>query len=310
MKRLGLQAWGGASALLLASFAAFAAACSSSSSNTGTTSGGLGTDGGNTGVAENFDAAFDGQTSLNLKWLITEQPAIGYGYGDAGGLNSGADGGMSPIAGVKVCVYQNTAIPCATSAADGTFTLGNLPPRTNMTLSFTADGYVPILKAIQTASSDMDGTSNPVRMTLSSDPDPNLGGVTIDWTNKGQLAFFALGPQPDASSTLSADVGATVALSPSAGNGPYYLDGNGDFDLTATSLLSGGVGYYYNLPAGNYTLTFTDHVNNCAPLDVFFAGYGWPDPPTSVQFPIVAGYVTELVGVLCTVKPALVEAGP
>jgi len=64
------------------------------------------------------------------------------------------------------------------------------------------------------------------------------------------------------------------------------------------------------VPPGNYTLTFHDSVHNCAPIDALFGGYGFPDPPTSVQFPIVAGYTTELVGVICTAKPLLVEAGP
>jgi hypothetical protein len=287
-------------------------ACSSSSAGNTASSGALSSDGGadvSVGVAENFDAAFDGQSSLTLKWVVTEQPAIGYGYGDAGGINAGAgDGGMSAVSGAQVCVYQNPSIPCVTTGDDGTFLLSGLPPMTHEVLTLNKAGYAPIAKPILTSSAPMDGTANPVRMTLASDPDPQLG-FTIDWTSKGALSFFALQDDADSGSGFAADLGATVALAPMSGNGPFYLDGEGVFDPTGTALESGGVGYYYNLAPGNYTLTFTDNVNNCAPIDVLFSGYGFPDPPTSVQFPIIAGYTTELVGVICTPKPHLVDAG-
>jgi hypothetical protein len=316
MIRFGAKVWARAAVLgVPMALVGWGVACSSSSSN-GSTSGALGSDGGNgaetsTGVAENFDAMFDGQATLTLKWVVTEQPAFGYGYGDAGGVNAGAgDGGMSVVPGVQVCVYgSDGGIPCVTTDDNGIFNLGGLPPRTNLVISLTKDGYGPVLKAIQTASSDMDGTSNPVRMLLSDDPAPPIG-VAVDWTTHGSLSFFALDEPADAGGNFVADIGAAVALTPSAGNGPFYLNGAGDVDLDASALELGGVGAYYNVPPGNYTLTFNDPVNNCAPIDVFFAGYGFPDPPTSVQFPIVAGYTTELVGVICTPKPHLIEAGP
>jgi hypothetical protein len=312
MSRFGAKVYGCRAALgAAAALAGFA--CSSSSSGVtagnGVTAGTV--DGGadaSMGVAENFDAAFDGESTLTLKWQVTVQPATGFGYGDSGvGVNQGTgDAGLDDIPGAQVCVYDDATIPCVTTDANGSFVLAGLPPRTNLSVAVTKTGYSPILKPIRTGSAPMDGSSNPIRMTLTSDPQPPIG-VPVSWSTTGQLAFFALGPS-DAGG-LAADIGASVTLAPSGGNGPFYVTSDGYFDTSATATEGGGIGYYYNVPPGNYTLTFMDPVNNCAPIDALFSGYGFPDPPTSVQFPIVAGYTTELVGVICTMKPLLVDAG-
>ncbi len=49
-------------------------------------------------------------------------------------------------------------------------------------------------------------------------------------------------------------------------------------------------------------LTFTDPARNCAPIDNLFAPYGYPSSPSSVKFPVKAGYTVAAVGVFCTPK--------
>jgi hypothetical protein len=46
---------------------------------------------------------------------------------DAGGDGSASLADLPPLAGVQVCIYQNSAIPCVTTQADGTFSLPGLP---------------------------------------------------------------------------------------------------------------------------------------------------------------------------------------
>lgn len=182
------------------------AACSSSS-GTGASAGALASDGGadstaSMGVAENFDAQFDGQTSLSLKWQVVEIPATGYGFGppgdggvdteddsggvvipDAGGLSPDyGDGGLRGVPGVQVCLYADAGVPCVTSDSTGTFTILGLSPRTNTVLTLTKAGYTPLIEAIQTASTDMDGTGNPIFINLTSDPPRRSGFRSIGRT--------------------------------------------------------------------------------------------------------------------------------
>jgi len=154
----------------------------------------------------------------------------------------------------------------------------------------------------------MDGTGEqPIFMTLVSDPPPPVP-VAVDWTSTGQIAFFAIGPAPDGGNNFTGDQGAAMTLSPASGSGPYYLSNNGLFVPGATAIAS-QLGYFYNVTPGTYTLTITDTMHDCAPIDFPFGGWGFPDPPTSIQFPVIAGYQTGLVGFLCTPKSLIVEAG-
>ncbi len=314
-------------ASLVAGLVAAQAGCSSSSSKVGTTN----TPETATDASSVSDAAAvvvaDGSQTLTLKWVVVEIPALGYGYGGSegdGGPGTDAsdvvatdaslnvdfgDGGSRGVEGLQVCVYQNSAIPCVMTDATGTFTIGGLPPRTNVVLSLNKTGYQPLLESIQTASTPMDGTSDPIFINRADDAPPPIG-VPVEWATTGQVNFFTIGPDPDGGTNFTGIPGAQVSLMPAApaGSGPYFLDKQGHFVPNATSIVS-QLGWYFNLPAGNYELTFVDTAFNCAPIEFPFAGYGVPAPPTSVKFPIVAGYTTALVGVLCTTKPPIVEAG-
>jgi hypothetical protein len=227
---------------------------------------------------------------------------------DAGDGGAAADAGDAappattmPVAGAQVCVHQNAVIPCATTAADGTFTLSGLPSFTNVVLTVLKDGYRPTLRPIETASTDMDGTARPIALTSATAPDPAVP-VTIDWQNKGQLTLFAIGPLVDAGpNAYGGDFGASVALTPASGSGPFFIHDDGTYALTATSFV-GVAALYDNLDPGTYELTYTDAIHDCAPILSPFGQYGFPAPPTSVEFPIVAGYITGPVGIFCTAK--------
>jgi len=41
---------------------------------------------------------------------------------------------------------------------------------------------------------------------------------------------------------------------------------------------------------------------DCAPISFPFAEWGYPMPPTSVRFPVLAGYITGPIGIFCTEK--------
>jgi len=123
-----------------------------------------------------------------------------------------------------MCVYRNDSIPCATTAADGTFTLSGLPLQTDLVITVVKDGYRSTMRPIETASTNMGGAGNAISLTPVTAPDPPVP-VTVDWQNKGQLS-----------------------------------------------------------------------------VSTPFGQFGYPAPPTSVKFPIVAGYMTGPIGIFCTAK--------
>lgn len=310
---------GGIVALASAATWAAAAGCSSSSASNGpapeadaaTDSSSTPTDSSTSAPDEGIPDA--GPQGKMLLWnVVTPRPVADGGAGADGGDagpsdagDAGLEGGAPvsttiPVVGARVCVYQNDSIPCATTAADGTFTLSGLPLQTDLVITVVKDGYRSTMRPIETASTNMDGTGNAISLTPVTAPDPPVP-VTVDWQNKGQLSVFAIAPQADAGNTYGGDPGATVALTPMSGSGPYFLHNDGTFDLAATSFVD-VPGIYVNLDPGSYEVTFTDTIHNCAPISTPFGQFGYPAPPTSVKFPIVAGYMTGPIGIFCTAK--------
>jgi hypothetical protein len=229
---------------------------------------------------------------------------VAEGGDDAGDAGDGAAATEPPLPGVTVCVYQNSAIPCVTTQADGTFTIPGLPVRTGLTLSLNKTGYSPHLVPIETASTDMDVRSSPISLSLTG-PAPDLG-VPVDFTAKGIVAAFAVSPTATAFSTTP---GTQIAISPGGGSiGPYYVDDMNQISLSATSLGTGGFALFYNIAPGTYTLTYTNSGYDCEPISFPFGQYGIPltTPAHSLQIVVAAGYVTGIVGTLCTANAPIV----
>jgi hypothetical protein len=239
---------------------------------------------------------------LSLLWRVVESGPVGVVY-DAGSAGINATRNLPGVGGVEVCIDQHPEIPCATSAPSGLFTLRGMPAQQDLVLTCVKDGYVSSLRAIETAATDMDNSGAPIVTGKSGSPNPDLG-IKYDDT-KGALSFFTLLSEDDGGLVLP--LGVTVTLSPSSGDGPFYTNAENLFERSATGTV-GGLGFFFNLAPGNYELTFDDPHADCAPISFPFGAYGFPVPPTSVKFPIRAGFVTDQVGVLCTPKSKL--SGP
>jgi hypothetical protein len=327
--------------LLLASFVASAGAAAAfavsgcSSSSSGTTPGATADAAPDTSLVDapsNDDAPVlhDGGT-FKLQWLIqpggsgniglaieagasTEGGAEGgadssvaEGGDDGGGASDGAgyqgDGSVPGVEGVQVCVYQTPSIACATTAADGTFTLTGLPPLTNMALTLNKAGYQPQLLSISTASTDMDERQYPVYLSQLPDAGPPIGKA-VDLTTKGALTLFVLGHSPTGSGDFGGEPGVSASLLPMSGDGPFYL-ASGGIDLSATAFTTTGLqALYYNLAPGMYTVTYSDPdpSKDCEGVGFPFDSRGIVGPMGShqVSFPVVAGYVTGNIGEICT----------
>jgi hypothetical protein len=235
-------------------------------------------------------------SGLSLRWRIVDSGAVGSAQ-DAGAGQAPSATSLPGIPGVRVCVYQHAEIPCATSDSDGKFTLLGLPRATDLVLLTEKAGYVKTLRAIETASTPMDGLSAPLITTKTDVKVPDLGGP-VDVT-KGAISFVAIGTGSDGG--LYLPEGVSVELSPGTAKGPFFTRANNTFDIGTTSSV-GGVGVFLNVDPGDYELTFEYSAADCAPVSFPFGEFGFPVSPSSVKFPVMAGYVTDQVAVLCTPK--------
>ena len=212
---------------------------------------------------------------------------------------------LPPLPGVTVCVYQNSAVPCVTTQADGTFTLPGLPVRADIVLSLQKTGYQSYLLPIETASTDMDGRSNPVFMSPIG-AQPNLP-FTVDLQTKGLIDAFAVSVGGAAMNIFAGTKNTMVTLTPASGNGPYFVNDDNQIDLSATSFV-GSTALYYNVDPGTYTLTYSNPAYDCEPISFPFGQFGFPvtSPAHSLKIVVAAGYITGIVGALCTANPVIV----
>ena len=210
-----------------------------------------------------------------------------------------------PLAGVTVCVYQNSAIPCVMSQADGTFTLPGLPIRSDLVLTLKKDGYNQYLLPIETASTDSDSRSNPVIMFKAFTAPPPIG-IPVDYANKGVVDAFAVSVGGASMNVFSSIGGTSVTIAPMTANGPYYIGSSG-YVLDAGTF-QGTQALFYNVDPGTYTLTYANPNYDCEPISYPFGGFGFPvtSPPHSLKVVVAAGYVTGIVGVLCTPNAPIV----
>jgi hypothetical protein len=261
-------------------------------------SGGSGAGGGTAGKGGSA-APDSGSAGFDLGWsLLDMQPGSDAGVPDAGAPPA------PPLAGVKVCVNGHEEIACVTSDADGRFTLKALPPRTVLVLTFEKTGYLKQSKTIETASTDMQGTNSIPIYAEATAIGPS--GVT-QAKGKGTMDFFAIGPLPGNPdpNAFQGIPDVAVTLSPAKGDGPYFINAKNKFVDGATKTIA-GVGFYFNLDPGDYTITFDQPAFDCAPISIGFSGWGVPVPPNGVKFTVLADYMTTEAGVFCTPKSVIV----
>jgi hypothetical protein len=248
------------------------------------------------------DSSTDSSTAppgLALTWRIVESGAVGVGS-DASTTDPLAVRKLPPIVGAKICMYQQSEIPCATSDSDGIFVVRGLQPRTSYVLTTEKTGYVKTLRAIEMSSTDVDNSGSPL-VTSKPTPGPDLGFKYDD--TKGAISFFALAPESDGGLVLPR--GVKVTLSPKHAEGPFFTTPRNTFDRTATTSV-GGLGFFFNVEPGDYELRFDAPGLDCAPISLPLAAWGYPAPPNGVKFPVLGGHVTDQMGVLCTQKSVIV----
>lgn len=210
------------------------------------------------------------------------------------------------LSGVKVCVTSPATVKaeCATTGADGKFTISKLPPNrnaamtVNVTLSFEKEGYLPQLQVFGLG----DGSftlNNQVRLmtkayatTLATELGGTLPDATTGWF---RMDAVRLGPSvPDGRYSfvqgklkLTTLEGVSISSTPAAGIGPFYTNeeeqpkkSEADAGMAATSV--SGHAYFLNVPAGNFMVSFAHPTLSCGDTPIpavgvpgfLFAGLG------------------------------------
>jgi hypothetical protein len=194
------------------------------------------------------------------------------------------------LSGVKVCVYDDSSVPCATTDSNGKYTI-NLPIGHASYVSYEKDGYTPTLYA-NTPTSNAAISSPPLFLPPTTFTDTFLkqAGLTND-SKQGGILFggVELGPSSAPTHELFGTTevfylsGLSATVSPAASTDPIFVGDDWKPDPSLKQSSTAGWGFIQAKP-GDYTLTISK------------PGYSCPSTTTKV----VAGYETTYVGALCT----------
>ena len=194
-----------------------------------------------------------------------------------------------PVSGVKVCIYQNPSVPCATTNSNGLYTI-DVPIGPTSYISYEKTGYKSTLYGVMpTSNAPMAAPaiflstveySNAFLLAAGFTDDPDQGGALFGAVEGGPsnaptheligtMEFFYLS-------------GFTIAVSPSPAADPVYTSDSWRPDRSLKKSSTAGWGFFPAKP-GDYTVTFTAPGYSCLPKTT----------------KLVAGYNTTYVGGLC-----------
>lgn len=211
-----------------------------------------------------------------------------------------------PLSGVEACIHGHPEIACALTGESGTFTLRGVPAETQLVLTLAAEGYLPRVLPLIIDRADLKPVPEQTRIPLfrAEDLTAVAPGVALD-PSKGHLtAMVITATQKIVPTTLSAALGASVSLLSPAGEGPFFTDGRGRVDKSATTT-AGGMTYFLNLPAGEHEVVVRHPDRACQ----LFGAIAFPAPvliyghlakeaiPESVAIgaPVLPGHVTTVM---------------
>lgn len=185
----------------------------------------------------------------------------------------------APMEGAEVCVIDPPDLGCATTGADGTFLLEGVPGNTRIRATASKDKYFPTLGVFDVGTENAELNASLLTQNLIV---AAYSAIGVDFDLELGAVAFIIQPQSPSDSVA----GWSGALTPAAGEGPYYLVGTA-LSATATETAEEGTGNIINVPPGDYTLNMTG------------PGYCLPtltasDAPGTYVAPVMAGHLTAI----------------
>lgn len=270
-------------------------------SATGGTGGGTGgtgtggTGGGTGGSGTGGDAGMEAGAAVSFSSTVVA--AVQGNFGNEAGLE-----------GVEVCVAdadgnkdQDT---CVTTDADGNFEITGLEPNTPILLLFEKDGYATQAIAADIGEADI---MRPVPLRLAAQADG--GGANFGWdpsvtqdSGKGMLSAVAVTAAAGDGGGQTGNgfdwtTGVSFEVTPTEGNGPFYVDIDEQWVDGADSTQGGWGAWFLNLSPREYTVTAMSPTMTCSAAG---GGFGWAQDDGSAKAPVLAGVTTQAIVFLCT----------
>jgi hypothetical protein len=202
------------------------------------------------------------------------------------------DGGTIPIASARVCILERPAIACATTDAEGNYTM-TLPPfdaPASFTVTFTAAGH---LGRVRAAGHDWWPVGVGLRPDEAAAAEATRAGFSHPPRGTGfiEVRLFDGG-------VAKGLAGATVTLSPASGMGPIYVDPAFAPDRSLTATSSSGYVWFGNVAPGRVTITVSATGKRCDTAG-FTSGIWLDSGPNVISVPVVADSITDDVVLWC-----------
>jgi hypothetical protein len=196
--------------------------------------------------------------------------------------------GGAPIVGAHICIVDRPEIPCATSDADGSYTL-SMPAWTapvDIAFFVKADGHLGSTGLVHETPGIVTWLSQPLYSDAPAADLMNQAGFAYP---AGGKAFVMLAV---VRAIGGAAEGLTASISPAADKGPVYMSPVGTPDPTLTGFSSNGYALFGDLEPGPFEITVSD--TSCNPAHI--ATQGWVDvKPNTIAGLTVADSITNVV---------------
>lgn len=194
-------------------------------------------------------------------------------------------GTPNPLPGIDVCVFEQEGIPCATTDAEGAYTLEGVPSAEGA-IEFTGPSRFPSLFWGEGPMEDEVLDYN-LLSTLAAAVLANALGEKID-ENDGHLALAVL----DAEGSLLS--GASFTMDPPSGAIGYLTLEGIDPELTETTQV--GFAGWLNVDVGEVEVTVSHPELDCVPGPGALVG----STPNALRIDITAGYLGSTFPFVCS----------
>lgn len=186
---------------------------------------------------------------------------------------------QAAVANAQVCVTfpKLAPKPCTNTDTSGQYSLAGVPQQRDVTISYDATGYIPADVYTHTGTADLTIPLNMLSTTAAT-AFATLLGKQLDPT-KGVI-FAVANTMVDGG--VGRFSGASFALSPTSGDGPYYVDATGKPNTSLTSTSVAGLAAFLNTDPGSYDMSVT--TTNCAGPNS-----GWSPAANKVSLKTTAG---------------------
>jgi len=178
---------------------------------------------------------------------------------------------QAPLSGVEVCPLEDGLFPCVTSDEEGAFLLTGLPQQDYYALTFTLEGYQPVLQ-LAFAFAELQSI-----MLLSDEQTAAAmteANATYPETDTGSVIFSATTLNDQGELVPLSGYGSMLDPTPAVSLGPVYANEEQILDIWLPTSTAAGWGAYFNVTPGDYFVYFGHPSLFCLPIPVqVVAGY-------------------------------------